>query len=522
MTSRPTLIHLICIDAMRFDCMNWHPDRRFLQALGQFPQLNTPHLDRLSGGCVRSTRCLSPGGYTALSVPSTLTGTYARTHGVVDFTTTCLRPGVESLCSILKAGGYRVVLHSGKSQMVSKLGLFDQADATVTSDAELVRVLADRPDLPTFVYSHLNDLHAPYIWLEEAAAEDKAAGYDLYLRLMYNAQRADPTEDPPTHFVRPDGGRLSLYQLRDLMAGKGEEALMGQLQRQVSAYLYGCEKFDRLRLGPLLRGLEQVGAWRDGIVVVYSDHGEAQRPFAKWSIDHGATAEENLVRTPLMIRAPGLAPRLVHDLVGLIDVFPTVLELAGLRRALDELPYPIDGRSLVPVLKGGQHNAPWYWIEGWNFTGADGEHPPCVKCRALRYADGRKYTLFGDVIRQEDYAELEDEAFMHYVAAHTYGTLLTAWLRKRITDLLQTHSREAVLSLFQKEVRQFRICDDVDKDLLEEKTLVLKENSPRWAEYSGELAKMLALTATPHLRHPVSEEESEQVDQRLRALGYIA
>jgi hypothetical protein len=522
MTAPPKLIHFICIDAMRFDCMNWHPDRRFLKALGQFTRLDTPNLDRLSKECVRFTRCLSPAGYTALSVPSTLTGTYARTHGIVDFTSTCLRPGVESLCSILKAAGYRVVLHSAKSGLIADLGLFDDADEILTSDQELIRLLAGRPPGRTFVYSHLNDLHAPYVWLEEGTSEDKAAGYDLYLRLMYNARRADRSEDPPAQFVRPDGSRLSLYQLRDLISGRSEAELTAQLQRQVSAYYHGCEKLDRLRLGPLLDGLAASDAWRSGLVIVYADHGEAQRPFAKWSIDHGATAEENLVRTPLMIRLPGQAPRLITDLVGLIDLCPTVLELVGENRALDELPYRINGRSLVPLLGGGRHDVPWYWIEGWNFTGTDVENPPCVKCRALRYADGRKYTLFGDLIRPEDYATLTDEAFMRYVAARTYGALPTEWLRNRITTMRQTHSRAAVVATFQKEVRQFRVCYDVDQDLLEERTQVLDEGSGRWAEYAAQLDKMLGLTAIPNLRCSATAEESGSVEQQLRALGYIA
>lgn len=523
MITRPKLIHLVCIDAMRFDCMNWHPDRRFLRALGQFERLDTPNLDRLSAGCVKFTRCLSPAGYTALSVPSTLTGTYACTHGIVDFSSTCLRPGVETVCSIFKAAGYRVITHLAKGGLVSELGLFDEADAIAASDKELLSLLTlQTDDRPTLVYSHLNDLHAPYMWLEDGTPEDKAAGYDLYLRLMYNARRADVSENPPAQFVRPDDKRLSLYELRDLVVGKSEEALLGQLQRQVGAYYCGCEKFDRLRLGPLLEGLSRIDAWRDGLLLVYADHGEAQRPFAKWSIDHGATAEENLVRTPLMIRAPGLAPRLVTDLVGLIDLFPTVVELAGQQRVRDDLPYSIDGHSLVPVLRGDGHGIPCYWIEGWNFTGTDLEHPPCVKCRALRYADGRKYTLFGDVIRPDEYAGLDDDAFVHYVAEHTYGTLPTEWFRKRLGQMLYAHTREVVIAMLQKEVRQFRVCDDVDRDLLEERTQVLDERSPRWAEFSAELERMLELTATPNLRERDGEDGAEQLDGRLRALGYIA
>lgn len=64
----------------------------------------------------------------------------------------------------------------------------------------------------------------PYMWLEEGPPEDKAAGFDLYMRLMHNARRADLSEDPPVHFVLPDGRRLSLYQLCDVVPGKTPEA----------------------------------------------------------------------------------------------------------------------------------------------------------------------------------------------------------------------------------------------------------------------------------------------------------
>lgn len=509
---------------MRFDCLNWHPERRFLKALELFTQHDTPNLDRFSDQCVRFTRCLSPAGYTALSVPSTLTGTYARTHGVVDFTSTCLRDHVQTLCSLLRSGGYRIVLHSAKSSIVTDLGLFADADLTLTSDAELIRLLRTEPGVPTLVYSHFNDLHAPYVWLESGTPAEKAAGYDVYLRLTYNARRADPGEDPPFHFVLPSGRRVSLYELRDQPPGGNAQALLGHLRRQLNAYYCGLEKFDRLRFGPLLRELSRLEQWRRGIVVFYADHGEAQRPFAQWSIDHGATGEENLVRTPLMIRAPGLRPRQVNDLVGLIDLTPTVLELVGLGTALDEVGYEVAGRSLVPVLRGGRHGAQWYWIEGWHFAETSLSNPPCVKYRALRYADGRKYILFGDLIRREEYEALDEPEFATYAATHTYGTRPTPWFRQRIATLRQTHDRAAVIAMLRREVRQFRICDNVDQDLLEEHSQAVEPDSQRWPEYQVQLEKMLRLTARPNLRPSDSADEvtRARVDQRLRALGYIA
>jgi hypothetical protein len=53
---------------------------------------------------------------------------------------------------------------------------------------------------------------------------------------------------------------------------------------------------------------------------------------------------------PLLIGGPGIAPAVSDALVHLTDLFPTVLDLAGLDAA--DLGIPLDGRSLVPLLDG--------------------------------------------------------------------------------------------------------------------------------------------------------------------------
>jgi membrane-anchored protein YejM (alkaline phosphatase superfamily) len=82
------------------------------------------------------------------------------------------------------------------------------------------------------------------------------------------------------------------------------------------------------------------------LVIVVSDHGEQFGEHGFWG--HANTLYDTLLHVPLIMRAPGVpAGRRVGDVVGLIDVLPTVLDILGLP------PYPpAQGRSLVPLWHG--------------------------------------------------------------------------------------------------------------------------------------------------------------------------
>jgi arylsulfatase A-like enzyme len=82
----------------------------------------------------------------------------------------------------------------------------------------------------------------------------------------------------------------------------------------------------------------------EDIVVIFSDHGEEF--WDHTGFEHGHTLFDELLRIPLVIRAPGLTPRRVEEPVSLLDLTPTVLALLG-------LPVEgLDGTSLVAVARG--------------------------------------------------------------------------------------------------------------------------------------------------------------------------
>lgn len=90
--------------------------------------------------------------------------------------------------------------------------------------------------------------------------------------------------------------------------------------------------------------LDEVGD--DAIVVVFADHGEEF--WDHGDFEHGHTLYDELLRVPLLVRAPGLAARRVNTPVSLLDVTPTVLDLLG--EAVDGL----DGRSLLNLARTGR------------------------------------------------------------------------------------------------------------------------------------------------------------------------
>jgi arylsulfatase A-like enzyme len=81
------------------------------------------------------------------------------------------------------------------------------------------------------------------------------------------------------------------------------------------------------------------------IVVFFSDHGESLGEDPRLLVTHGKVTYAPLVRIPIALRIPGVAPAQRTDLASLVDIAPTLLELLGIAP-----PMTLDGTSLVPAL----------------------------------------------------------------------------------------------------------------------------------------------------------------------------
>ncbi len=263
----------------------------------------SPALDALARRGVRFRRAYSHVPTTLPSHASLLTGLVPARHGVHENGTFVLGPGYPTLAETFLGAGYRTGAFVSAIVLDRRYGLargfLDYVDELETDETETVmaqvrgEVTVDRalaflakPDpRPVFAWIHLYDPHHPY--------------------------------SPPEPFASRFRGRP--YE--------GEIAYMDA------------------QVGRLLAKLAERN--RPTLVVALADHGESlgehQEPTHAFFV-YGATQ-----RIPLLLSYPGVLPagREVAPLVRVVDVLPTILELAHLQP-----PDGLDGRSLVPLVTG--------------------------------------------------------------------------------------------------------------------------------------------------------------------------
>ena len=170
----------------------------------------------------------------------------------------------------------------------------------------------------------------------------------------------DPYVVPQTYWDRYDDSQIEMPRVR---AGEVDEdphtrrlrhviglALQQPTERQVRAarraYL-GAVSYVDDQIGSLMRTLREARLDEDTVVLVLADHGDMLGERGLW---YKMNFFEGAARVPLIVHAPGrFSPRRVAQHASMVDILPTLTELAGSNTAFAA---PLDGRSLVPALSG--------------------------------------------------------------------------------------------------------------------------------------------------------------------------
>ena len=194
------------------------------------------------------------------------------------------------------------------------------------------RGLDARPLLLVASFTHPHD---PYAITREF--------YDLY---------SDEEIDAPAAGAPSEGYDPHSRRVRHVCAMDSEPVTARQVRDARHAYYGEISYFDH-NVGRLLKALDDCGLKDNTVVVVVSDHGDMLGERGLW---YKMSFFEASARVPLIVSAPQLySPRRIAGAVSLIDVAPTLVDLAGGDSAA--LAEDFDGRSLTRHLTGaGGHD----------------------------------------------------------------------------------------------------------------------------------------------------------------------
>jgi len=383
-----------------------------------------PEIDAFARRGTVFLNAISPAAWTVPAHMTMMTGLDPLTHGLLAHPDPGrLAARVTTLAERLKRAGFRTAAFTGGSYMAARYGIaqgFDVFDSRGMRFASKVTALfrwldGVGPDERFFLFLHGYDCHGPY---------KPPPPYDREFAGDYQGT-FDTAEFEP-RIPKPDEPTLRWV---------------------VSQYDGAIKSADHV-VGGILRRLEAEGRLDDTLVVITSDHGEEM--YEHGSIEHTHSLYDELVRVPLIFVGPNVPVARVEEQVGLVDLFPTVLDRLGIEPPADLPGRPVfaPGRAAVagaaprPVFSYVDYSVYPYrlasvrtddWkLIAWNLSG--------MKDFDWRSHRPRRYT-FRFKQRHEDWTELfdlhADPGEQHDVAAEHPE------LVRDLTALLEAHRAEA-------------------------------------------------------------------------------
>jgi arylsulfatase A-like enzyme len=326
----PKSIVIISLDTVRADRLSVYGGRA-----------EAPSLSRFAEEGALFEQAISHFPETALSHWSLLSGVLPEVHGNVPSNSGSIYSG-PMIADIVKEQGFSTAAFiGGVTLQDSACGLNRNFD--VYDDA--------------FTYSP-DDMSRPGKEVTQKAMEWISAQNGPYFAFVHYFDAHFPytpsppwdTQYDPTYTGSIDGSDAVLRPFRDGQKSPTKE----DVEHVLALYDGELSELDQT-IAPLLESLDS-----NTLVVVTSDHGESFEH--GYYFNHRGGLWDGITHVPLIIRGPGVTPTRIKNQVGLIDVLPTLLELAGLQSDAN-----IQGQSMVSLLsnKGNGRDAVYSITDPW-------------------------------------------------------------------------------------------------------------------------------------------------------------
>jgi len=166
--------------------------------------------------------------------------------------------------------------------------------------------------------------------------------WDLYDRSEIKLAEFQQLAEGTPRFAYHNFGELRSYSDIDDNYDVGDIMNEAKQRELIHGYM-ACVSFIDAQLGKLLDKLEKHAILEDTIIVLWGDHGWHLGDHTEWCKHSNF---EQATHFPLMFSGPGISKNLkVHNPVELLDVFPTLFDMAGVPTSTQA-----DGKSLVPLM----------------------------------------------------------------------------------------------------------------------------------------------------------------------------
>jgi arylsulfatase A-like enzyme len=318
---RQTNVIIIILDAARpdhFSCYGYN-------------RPTTPYIDQFALQSVIFKNAFSVAPYTIASTTSLFTSLYPDTHRVTRWQRK-IPEELTTVADIMKQNGYDTY-GSGFIMGWAAKGFKETFDFDIYANEEELKKSLDvflqekfahkKSKPPAFIYIHVKPPHADY---------NEPENFDKWSNPEKRIEYAPLTKAPT--LVEVDKGVRNI----------NEE----QLQFIIDKYDGNLLWADWL-VHLILKGFKKYRLFKNSLIIVAADHGEAFREHGK--LMHNSTVYNEMIKIPLIIKFPEyIKPKrkIVKAYVENIDLMPTLLDFL-------QIEFPdntIQGNSLLPLIFG--------------------------------------------------------------------------------------------------------------------------------------------------------------------------
>jgi choline-sulfatase len=431
------------------------------------PLVRTPNLDRLASEGTLFEHCYCPSPLCVPSRMSFMTSRYP-SHNEVWTNRCTLRSDIPTFAHGLGVAGYETILsgrmhfvgpdqrHGFERRIMGSLSPTYVGSPFNALPRELLNatgqsreaVEVSGPGRTGYQYYDEMVAEATVSFLKEAGEQQRERSFCLTAGFVLpHCPFICPRDDFEYYLDRvplpevPDGYYEGLHPaVKAWRKNRRVEDLTEDEIRRARAGYYGIvTHFDR-QVGKVLDALEESGLADNTVVIYTSDHGEMAGENGMW---WKSNFYEGAASVPLIVSWPGRIPegQRLNQVVNLVDIGPTLLELAG------SPPLPqVDGRSFAPLLLGGE--ADWR-DETFSEHHADQGVPATRMIRRgpwkLVHYDGHRPQLFNLDDDPNEFHDLGEDPRYADLMRDLTECVLADWSALRIGETLER--RESAIRL---------------------------------------------------------------------------